>query len=301
MNESGNGAGWEVVETTPVASTVIPTAEERIARMRDDARARRAGESLLIFRRFSPRRSHWPEVAAYDARALELERRAQTLTEEIVAREEARREAVQADRQALTEWQLSDGKRRRPEPSAPAIEREIEEKKADRDAAIAARDRIYADKAAYVEKHRRRLVREADRATQEAHERYAEALAAAEQARTELIECRESALWASLFPGELANQMPDVAAVATNLRKPVEAVLGLTTRLAADGVFRVLRADAELLAKAMTHDQALDLGAADPHEFAAVWTGTAEGQEQLKKERLEARERYRQMWGRYPD
>ena len=100
--------------------------------------------------------------------------------------------------------------------------------------------------------------------------------------------------------GELASQMPDVAAVATNLRKPVEAALQLPTRLAADGVFRVLRSDAEILATMMTRDQALALGAADPNQDAAVWTGTPEGQERLKPERREARERYKQIWGRYP-
>ena len=169
------------------------------------------------------------------------------------------------------------------------------------DAALAARDRVYEDKARYVEKNRRRLVREADRRTAEAHARYLEAVAAAEQARTDVIECRSASLWAALFPGELANQMPDVAALATNLRKPIEAALGLTTRVAADGVFRVLRADGEILGQAMTRDQALALGAANPNAVGATWAGTPEAEEQARKERREAREHYRQMWGRYPD
>jgi hypothetical protein len=38
MNE--NEAGWEVVETKPVVSTVIPTTEAQIARMRDRPRRR---------------------------------------------------------------------------------------------------------------------------------------------------------------------------------------------------------------------------------------------------------------------
>lgn len=299
---SENGADW-VVETKPVVSAVIPTREARLAAARSD-RLRPAAEDWAasrIFQRFSPRRSHWPEIGAYDERALELERRVQALNDEISAREQALRAAVEADRQALVEWQLSDGKRRRPEPTAPAIEREIEQKRADRDAANAARDRVFEDKARFVEKNRGRLVREADRQTRKAHARYAQAVQEAEQARAELIDCRSAALWASLFPGELANQMPDVAGVATNLRKPVEAALGITTRLAADGVFRVLRSDAEILPKAMTRDQALELGAADPHQNAAVWTGTPEWEEEMRKERRQARERYRQMWGRYPD
>ena len=107
-------------------------------------------------------------------------------------------------------------------------------------------------------------------------------------------------MWASLFPGELASQQPDVLAVAANLRKPLESALQLKTRLSADGVFRVLRSDAEILATAMTHDQALELGAANPQQTAATWTNTPEGQEQLRQERREALERFKRKWGRYP-
>jgi hypothetical protein len=50
----------------------------------------------------------------------------------------------------------------------------------------------------------------------------------------------------------------------------------------------------------MTRDQALELGVADPQQDAAIWTATPEGQEQLRKERKEALERYKAMWGRHP-
>ena len=153
----------------------------------------------------------------------------------------------------MTAWQLADGKSPRPEPTAPALEREIEAKKADRDAANAAAERVYEDKTRFVEKHRRRLVREADKATQEARERYTRAIAEAEEARAELIDCRAASLWATFYPGELANEAPgDTAAVALNLRRPIEAALQVATRLAAAGVFRALRSDADYLAEAMS-------------------------------------------------
>ncbi len=302
MNES---AGWgDSVETRPVASAPVPTVEAQIARMRDRAGAgggRSAREDSPFLRRVSPRRNLWPEVVAYDERARELFQRVTTLNDEITAREEALQKAVNADREALTEWQLGDGKRPRPEPTVPAIEREIEEKKADRDAANAAIERVYEDKAQFVAKHRRRLVQDADKATQKARERYTRALEDAEEARAELVDCRAAALWAAFYPSELANQAPgDTAAVALNLRRPIEAALQLTSRLAAAGVFRVLQSDAEVLAEAMTRDQALELGAADPHEGAAIWTNTPDGQEELRKERQEALERYRREWGHYP-
>ena len=52
--------------------------------------------------------------------------------------------------------------------------------------------------------------------------------------------------------------------VVTLNRRPIEAALGVTTRLAAGGVFEVLRRDSDYLAQAMTRNQALELGIADP-------------------------------------
>jgi G:T/U-mismatch repair DNA glycosylase len=215
------------------------------------------------------------------------------LNDEITHREQALVQAGEADREALTRWQLQDGKGARPEPTAPAIEEEIATKKADGDAAIAASERVYEDKARYVEKNRRRLVREAEKATREARERYERAIEEAAQARADVVASRQAALWASFFPGELMTHLPDMAAIATALRKPVEAALQVTTRLAADGIFRVLRSDAEILATSMTRDQALELGVARADEtavatwqtgkpdyvgpnFGAAWVGSAE-------------------------
>ena len=268
------------------------------ARGRPRGRPRRSASPFL--RRVSPRRNLWPEVAAYDESARELSRRAATLNDEISAREEALRQALEADREALTEWQLGDQKRPRPEPTAPAIEREIEEKKADRDAANAAAERVYEHKERFVAKHRRRLIRDADKATNEARERYEKAIEEAERARAELVDSRASSVWAALFPGELANQAPDTAALVANLRKPVEAALQVTSRLAAAGVFSVLRSDAETLATALTRDQAQELGVTRPYHDAAIWTRTEEGQEALRQEGREARERFEREWGKPP-
>ena len=57
----------------------------------------------------------------------------------------------------------------------------------------------------------------------------------------------------------------------------------------------MLRSDAEILADAMTRDQAHALGAADPQKDGAIWTGTPEGEEQLKKERREQLEEYKRI------
>jgi hypothetical protein len=71
-------------------------------------------------------------------------------------------------------------------------------------------------------------------------------------------------------------------------------------RLSEHGAIRIPRSALKLPAGAPPTDQALALGAADPHKSAATWQGTREGQEELRKERQEALERYRGMWGRDP-
>ncbi len=67
----------------------------------------------------------------------------------------------------------------------------------------------------------------------------------------------------------------------------------MTTRLAAAGVFGVLRTDADVLADAMTRNQAMELGLADSQREVAIWAQTPEGQKQLEKERRETLERLR--------
>jgi hypothetical protein len=76
-------------------------------------------------------------------------------------------------------------------------------------------------------------------------------------------------------------------------RLALEAALQVKTRLAAVGVFQVLRSDADYLAEAMTRDQAMDLGFADSQPEVAIWAQTPEGQKQLEKERRETLERLR--------
>jgi hypothetical protein len=182
-----------------------------------------------------------------------------------------------------------------------ASERAFRATKSFRAARCAAAERIYEDKQRYVERHRRRLLREEKKEVREAQERYERAIADAEQARQDLVDCRTTWFWARFFPDELASQAPDMGAIATNLRKPVEAELQVKTRLDACGVFRVLRRDAAILGEAMTHEQTRELGLVKPSEsdvakwetgkrdligprFEAAWVGSED--EKVPNERI---------------
>jgi hypothetical protein len=106
--------------------------ETLVARERKRRRPPRERGENPFLRRLSPQRSPWPDVTAYDERALEPGRRAAAPNEEIAAREQALVEARKADHEALTQWQLADRTGARPEPTVPAIEQEIAAKTAER-------------------------------------------------------------------------------------------------------------------------------------------------------------------------
>ena len=254
-----------------------------------------------MLRRLSPTRNRWPEVIAFDKRVAELEGRAQLLNLELTdLRERGVSAARRADDAALAEFHKRGGTGRRPEPKAQLIEEEIETKTADRDALLAARDSVLEDKERYVSRHRSRLEKQAHRETEEHYARLIALIGEMEETRAALAESRASELWVKFYPGELAASAPPAATLALGLRKPIETTLGVTTRIAAEGVFAALRADADVRKTAMTSEQRLALGIAEPERYAATWVGTPEDEEQQKRDLHEARERYAREWGQQP-
>ena len=277
---NGDQAEWLSLPAKPVVYEIPAHA----ARVFDPTRPRVAAppvDELPIYRRFSPRRNRWQDVARFDERAGELERRVAALTQEIDRLQVRRREAGKADRNALTEWQLQGGQGPRPEPTVPAIEREIEERTTDRDAASQAIERVYEEKERYVDKHRKRLEREAQKWARAAHGRMADALDAYERAREELVEAREAQLWAALYPSELAQTTPNWTQLATGLRKPVEGTLGVKTVVTAANVVAALRADADVLREVTTQDQAAALRSVTTAELTGRVAEWQEGQPDL--------------------
>ena len=67
------------------------------------------------------------------------------------------------------------------------------------------RDRILEERIAFVEKHRKRLVRDAERETERAKERYLGLVGGVEQLREELVGLRQTAVWAAVYQ-TLSNQ-----------------------------------------------------------------------------------------------
>lgn len=168
-----------------------------------------------VWRRLSPARNRWPEIAAYDERVAELEMR-----------------------QAA---------------KAPVIREQIRERQEEWEALTRATARVLAAKTEFVEKHRGRLVKEADSYASEAHARYLELVDQLADARADLAAKRSAAVWARLYPAEQAGRGP-ADTFAGGRKRPLQA-MGLSANVEPGRVFDALRADAEWLADAASPEQ----------------------------------------------
>ena len=145
-----------------------------------------------------------------------------------------------------------------------------------------------------MEKHRKRLVRKADAHTRKLRDRIEQLVGELASTRAELIETRQAAIWAALYPHR---QRWPPTTIAGGQPRVLERA-HLATQVSLDQVFDLLRADAQFLATALTAEQREAMGM--KRDDAAVWSSTPEGLEAERKEKREALKRYRQMWGTEP-
>lgn len=253
------------------------------------------------FRRLSPRRNRWPELVAIDERVADLERRQGEAGQRLRELCEQLANAPNVDAEQLATWELDGRKGPRPQSSRPAIEAQIDEAETEVDGLEIAVGRELAAKAAYVEKHRPRLVKDADKATAEAHERAIALVDELAAARTALVELRATAVWAALYPAEGATRGPREALIAGGMAKPTRETLGVDHEVEHGRTLAALRADADYWRTAATPEQRKLLGGdAKPKDGAVVWVDTDEGREQSRRELQERRDRYEREWGKPP-
>lgn len=175
--------------------------------------ARLIREEGNALRRMSPRRNRWPELDEFDRRTAEIEGRRTMLAGRVAELDADIGRAELADLEALA-LRLTE---------------------------------TLAEKERFVVKHRGRLVKDGDEATAQQRERCEHLIAQLREARQELIEIREASIRAQLFPREETSHGLPAAALMAGLRAPTERLLGLTSQVAADAVFRALEADAQIL------------------------------------------------------
>jgi hypothetical protein len=143
----------------------------------------------------------------------------------------------------------------RPQSEAQALDDAIQQAAAEHLAIDRMREDVLVERIAYVERHRKRLVADAERETEEARVRYLAAVAEAEAARADLIGLNETRVWASVFPSDtLATYAPSHNLVAGRRRETERH--GFQSAVVASAVFDLLRSDAEVFRTVTTREQA---------------------------------------------
>lgn len=95
---------------------------------------------------------------------------------------------------------MDGGKGQRPLASAPALEAELEQARADIDSFAIAEDRILRQKVELVERHRKRLAKDAAGARKHAVAGLLEAIRHVERAREEVVDALRSERWGARVP-----------------------------------------------------------------------------------------------------
>jgi hypothetical protein len=205
------------------------------------------------WRKFTPFRSRWPELTELDRRVAELEARQAEVHAELNRLREREQAAPAAHSAALAAWIADGEKGPRPESELPKIKQEIEERQADYDALKVVVGRALDEKVAFVQKHRPRLVREADKHVERTYEHLLALVDELLQVREQLSVDRRHAVWSRIFPAQEAMIEPPATVCGGN-PTPLRAA-GLSQSMAPAQLEALLRADAEWLRNAVTREQ----------------------------------------------
>ena len=160
-----------------------------------------------------------------------------------------------------------------------------------------------AAKAAWVESHRDALVKDARAGVEEAAAEYRHAVDRLVTARDDLVGARRDELYFRLYPHESAGSEPPAVSLAGGITARLRsAIPGLSLAFGLPELRRLLEADAEFVAGMRTPAQAEALRDPDDvqHDREAIWVATEQGQAALRRDREEARQRYRDEWGMEP-
>lgn len=199
-----------------------------------------ARQEQSALRRISPLRSRWPEVIEFDTRAGGLEQRAAAVAEELRRATQERNAAPEADTRRRAEWIAAGEKGDAPASIRLELDRRIEELERDRDGLLAAADAVVEEKATHVERHRKRLVRDADAHVTELRKRYEQLVEQLGETRGELIASRQASVWARTYPDRSAGATPPTT-VAGGLSRVLERA-GIAGQVDAERIFELLRA-----------------------------------------------------------
>lgn len=241
----------------------------------------------------------WKAVAELDARVEAVQRQQETLRDQVAVLHARIAAAEQADTRRLAAWDEAGRPGERPEPEKTAIEDELARITDDIEALDQLIDETLSEKERHVERHRDKLVREAQADIDQARDRYLQAVRDLEQAREQLVDARHTQRWARYYPAEEASRDTILTPMlAGGLLEPVRRTLGSTSQLAFVNVAAALAADAGAL-----RDGIPERDSSEPDiRRDAVWESTPEGASALNREKekiiesLQPRNVHRAAW-----
>jgi hypothetical protein len=240
----------------------------------------------------NPRNRRSRELAGFDEKVAALSARLGEANARILDLQSQRQGAPERDTERLAQWHLEGARGQRPEPEAGTFEQAIRDAEADRDGLQRAVDQVLDEKAAWVERHREKLVSDAAGETATARLEYEQAIEALEAARATLIDARLTELWALTFPSEVASRQPlRMQSLARALTGRLERAGVGKFAIDAPVMGRLLREDAEALAVAIDPEQKALLAGTDARAGGALWEDSDQGQDLKQRAMREAAQR----------
>jgi hypothetical protein len=257
---------------------------------RDDVNYQRlVGLEQSMLARISPRhRNRWPELLAIDERWEACDRRQEELSAALIDLR-ARREGADAQyADAIAAWMAAGQQEPRPVSQAKALDEAIAEAADEYAAMDTLRDRILEERIAFVAKHRKRLVADAQGEAEQAHARYLKAIDELALAREELVGLRETTVWAALYPSDTLTTFAPSHALVGGRRRETEQQLPGVGQLPAHSVLALLRTDADYCASVSTVEQAAEIQGVTTAELTtreAMWAGSDADLARQKREK----------------
>jgi hypothetical protein len=114
----------------------------------------------------------------------------------------------------LASWMEGGEKGARPVSRVAELQAAVADKQAEYDAAGLRYDQLLQRRAEYVAANRKRFVKDARKEKERAEAEYRELINAAAAKRQEVLDCRATEIWCSLFPSELLSNEPNIQALA---------------------------------------------------------------------------------------
>jgi hypothetical protein len=248
------------------------------------AAVRELGETERAHRRSTaPGGRRWKQLSSFDDQVSKHEHELAALRARAAELRDQLHIVERADALRVADW-LENGRRGdRPQSRKPQFEAEIEQLEQDAKGVEQLIDKTLARKAEHVEKHRGRLEKDAAKDLADAQRAFLDALEAAAQARSRLLDARATRLWVRRYPSDaaLADQL-HTAMVCGGLALPVRETLGDTQQRPAANIFAALERDSAVLATHGLEDR--PDGELDVRK-TAIWERTEEGSAALQREK----------------